>query len=156
MRRGRPPKPADLKLLTGNPGKRPVENTNAAVAVLEDLTPPEWLDGHGKAFWNHYAPILARLRLISELDGYLLAAASERWSVYLRASEEIKQSLTQQTDSNGNCARPEVAISKGALDSCRAILQEFGIGPASRTKVQALIPKKKDKFQEFMNRRAAS
>jgi phage terminase small subunit len=46
--------------------------------------------------------------------------------------------ITQTTEANGKVAKPEVAIAKQAFNAVRSIMQEFGIGPGSRTKVTAL------------------
>ena len=144
MKRGRKPKPTFSKLVEGNPGRRPLNHAEPNPQVLDNLKAPAWLDRFGKDFWNDFAPKLRRLRLLTELDARLLAAAAERWSVYIRASRKLKKTLTQVSRANGRHARPEVAISKQALDSVRAILAEFGIGPASRTRVKPVDEEQKD------------
>ncbi len=55
----------------------------------------------------------------------------------VRALAEMKE-ITQTTEANGKVAKPEVAIAKQAFNAVRSIMQEFGIGPGSRTKVTAL------------------
>jgi P27 family predicted phage terminase small subunit len=138
MRAGRPPKPTALKILAGNPGKRRLNDAEPEPVLLEDLTPPECLDTWGKQFWNDIAPRLQRIRVLSDLDAVLLEMAAERWSLYKRAVQALNENITEETKANGRVAKPEVAIAKGALDGCRAILQEFGIGPSSRTRVTKL------------------
>ncbi len=134
MKRGRKPKPTEFRLIEGNRGKRPLNHFEPKPVLLRDLRAPRWLDRFGKDFWNDHAPELVRLRLLSELDSALLATACERGRIYRRSSAALKRRLTQMTDANGRCALPEVAIAKSALDSVRAILAEFGIGPSSRTR----------------------
>jgi P27 family predicted phage terminase small subunit len=138
MKTGRPPKPTALKLLAGNPGNRHLNENEPNPVLLQNLTAPRSLDRVGKKFWNEYALKLQRVRVLSDLDACLLEMAAERWSLYKRATKELKKSITEETKANGRVPKPEVAIAKGALDGCRAILQEFGIGPSSRTRATKL------------------
>jgi P27 family predicted phage terminase small subunit len=147
LKRGRKPTPSYLKLIKGNPGKRPLNRVEPKPILLADLEPPPWLDREGREHWRYYAPRLQRLRILSELDRDLLAAASERWSVYIRSTRALRKSLVQITDSNGRVSRPEVAISKMAFDSWRAAMQEFGIGAASRSRVNT-VPESAEEHPE--------
>lgn len=61
--------------------------------AVGELEPPDWLDKIGREHWVYYAPILAGRRLLTEADVSLLAAASERWSVYRRAAALMKRSV---------------------------------------------------------------
>jgi P27 family predicted phage terminase small subunit len=105
--------------------------------LAKNLHPPIKLDEHAQKFWRTYSVKLRELRLLSELDLHLLAMAAQWWSIHVRALAEMKE-ITQITDANGKVAKPEVAIAKQAFNAVRSIMQEFGIGPGSRTKVTAL------------------
>jgi P27 family predicted phage terminase small subunit len=105
--------------------------------LAKNLHPPIQLDEHAQKFWRVYSVKLKELRLLSELDLHLLAMAAQWWSVHVRALAEMKE-ITQTTEANGKVAKPEVAIAKQAFNAVRSIMQEFGIGPGSRTKVTAL------------------
>lgn len=90
------------------------------------------------------------MRLLGELDAILLEMAAERWSLYKRATEELKDGITVVTLANGKIAKPEVGIAKTAFDGCRAILQEFGIGPSSRTRATKLPePAEDDQAEKY-------
>ena len=150
MRRGRPPKSSALKLLQGIPGRRPLKNNDPDPAELKNLRAPTWLDEIGRKFWRRHAPELARLGLLTILDHDLLAAASERWSVYRRGAEEQKSGLTQNSEANGRIAKPECAIAKQALQECRAIMADFGCSPSSRTRVTPLTRNKQSRLNKFL------
>jgi P27 family predicted phage terminase small subunit len=105
--------------------------------LAKNLHPPIKLDEHAQKFWRIYSVKLRELRLLSELDLHLLAMAAQWWSIHVRALAEMKE-ITQITDANGKVAKPELAIAKQAFNAVRSIMQEFGIGPGSRTKVTAL------------------
>src|SRR3970040_1699024 len=66
-RRGPPPKPERLKVLAGNPGKRPLKKTRSK---LDGKGPscPEWLSPEAKVEWRRLAPELVRRGLLTPLD----------------------------------------------------------------------------------------
>jgi len=47
-------------------------------------------------------------------------------------------------------ARPEVAMRARAFEQIRAMLQEFGFTPASRTRVHGKPPEETDPFEEWL------
>ncbi len=62
--RGRRPKPTALKLIAGNPGKRPL-NRNEPKPAHSVPTCPAHLSPTGKAEWKRLAHEMHRLRIIS-------------------------------------------------------------------------------------------
>ena len=54
------PMPTALKILTGNRGKRPL-NENEPKPKVKKLKPPEYLDKVAKKEWSRIAPILPDL-----------------------------------------------------------------------------------------------
>ena len=58
--RGRKPKPTAIKVLEGNPGKRPLNKFEPAP---EKKAPPcpEWLNGEAKAEWERLADKMLNL-----------------------------------------------------------------------------------------------
>jgi phage terminase small subunit len=71
--RGRKPTPTRLKVLTGNPGKRPL---NAAEHHPEPAVPdcPPELGPVARREWDRLVSELAPLRLLTHLDRAALAA----------------------------------------------------------------------------------
>jgi phage terminase small subunit len=65
--RGRRPKPTRLKLLTGNPGKRPFNDTEPRPEPVVPECPPE-LSELARREWDRLAPELAKLRIVTNLD----------------------------------------------------------------------------------------
>ena len=120
MRRGPAPKPNRLKILAGNPGRRPLNDDEPQPKLVTRLAAPVKLDSHGLKFWRYYATLLKRVRVLSEADIHALAAAAQWWSVYQRAMEGLKDGLTQITEANGEVAKPSVGIAKQAFSQCWA------------------------------------
>ena len=66
MRRGPKPKATVVKLITGNPGRRPLNDREAQPAV-EIPEPPSMLKGEALKEWERITPLLAEVGLISRL-----------------------------------------------------------------------------------------
>jgi phage terminase small subunit len=84
--------------------------------MIDGQEPPPWLDRIAQEHWLYFAPLLASQRLLSDIDLSLLAAASERWSVYRRASALLKRSVRSRKLTAGERLRlAEQAALKGAI-----------------------------------------
>jgi phage terminase small subunit len=66
MMRGKPPKPTVLKLITGNPGHRPINQNEPKPKA--GCTKPSFLDEAASAVWDEFAPELIRVGLLTEAD----------------------------------------------------------------------------------------
>jgi P27 family predicted phage terminase small subunit len=126
-----------IKRLQGTFRKDRQNPNEPKLEPLEVAPAPEWLDEYGRQCWEAHVPQLLNNRLLTSLGLFLFAAVCERWSTYRRATDELKTTLTHQTDSNGTCSKPQVAIAKQAFADFRQGLQEFGCTPATCGKVTA-------------------
>lgn len=72
---GRRPTPTNLKLVTGNPGKRKLNDQEPEPDLLSDLSPPEWLSEGARAVWDREAPEQRKNLLLTVLD----VTAFGRW-----------------------------------------------------------------------------
>jgi len=57
-----------LRLLKGNPGKRPARKPPEPARTEQCLEPPEHLTGYAREAWLRLAPELHRLNLLTVLD----------------------------------------------------------------------------------------
>ena len=65
--RGRKPKPTNLKVLEGNPGKRPLP-TNEVKPQKKAPRCPQWLEEDAKREWKRMGKILEQMGLLTEMD----------------------------------------------------------------------------------------
>lgn len=136
---GRKPKPTALKLVQGNPGRRPLNKKEPKPPAT--MPPkPKHLSGFASEAWDRIAPELHRAGLLSKIDGAgleLLVCAYDDW----RAANAlvVAEGLTYECETAGGGsmvrARPEVAMRSDAWRRVRAILAEFGLTPASRSRI---------------------
>jgi phage terminase small subunit len=88
--RGRKPKPTHLKLLEGNPGKRPI-NTREPKPEIRVPTCPAHLCPSAKAEWKRLAQQLVMLGVITELDRAVLAAYCQAYGRWVEAERKLKE-----------------------------------------------------------------
>lgn len=151
----RPPKPTALKLLEGNPGKRPINRSEPKPA---SKTPncPSWLDDVAKAEWKRVIKDLEGAGLITLIDRSALAAYCQAFSRWKHAEDIVKrEGLTMATESGYVMQHPAVGIANSALELMRKFMSEFGMTPASRSKIKLETPDKEDEVEEFLSRKRA-
>jgi phage terminase small subunit len=139
--------PATLHLLNGNPSKKPAAELEAAIEPEVELPePPEVLNDLARAVWYDLGADLKSLGLISKVYSpvfALLCAAKADW-LRLRAKLEAAYLAGGEGECAGYVARYDsgatqitglhVALNK-AEEKLLRYAQEFGLTPASRTKV---------------------
>lgn len=152
-RRGPPPDPTVIKIKKGNPGKRPL-NTKEPQPTIEAPECPDFLDETAKVEWKRIVPILIEHEVLSRMDLAALAAYCQSYSRWQAAEADLKDGSHYKSKGR---EYPKAAL-KISLDERRMMhkfLTEFGLTPASRTRVQIENEKPGDKFAAFRNSRPA-
>jgi P27 family predicted phage terminase small subunit len=137
--KGRKRKPTNLKILQGNPGRRPLPKDEPKPDI-EIPECPGHLNDRGRAEWEYITPLLYRLGLISHINRAALAAYCQ---VYARWEEaELMLAKTSLIIKNGPnvVANPLVRIVNQSLELMHKYLTEFGLTPASIGRVTAKQP----------------
>jgi P27 family predicted phage terminase small subunit len=155
MTQGRKPVPIELKILRGNPGKRPIAND----APRADGTIPEcpkYLKGEARREWKRITQELANLRVISAADRVsieLYCDAYARWR-YAREQIEDDSSMIMTTEKGYQIQSPWVSIANGAVAQMQKFLSEYGLTASSRAKVKVEKPQEEsltDKLKKAVN-----
>jgi P27 family predicted phage terminase small subunit len=142
---GPPRKPTALRIAQGNRSRRPLPvNEPRPPAVISD-DPPAHLSPGARRAWAYYAPILRQARVLTVAD---LKALSE-----MCECESTVESLRADVHKNGRNQivittvgeevekpRPVIAQLHAAERALKGWLQEFGLTPASRSKVSVPPP----------------
>lgn len=134
--RGRKPTPTSLRVLRGNPGKRPYNGDEPEPAVvLPD--PPSDLDATGLEEWHRTGDILQRLGVLTEADVPAFAAYCRAWARYLDAEKKCSaMGEVLKAPSGYPIVNPLRSISNKALTQCQQFWAEFGMMPSSRSRVR--------------------
>jgi P27 family predicted phage terminase small subunit len=149
--RGPAPKPSAIEKLEGNPGHRAI-NTREPMPAPGEPKMPAQLDAAARMEWRRLVPILQRMRVLTEADGLALANLCADVSLLMRAQESlaktglfIKNPKTEMVHQN-----PVLNLIRVTTDRVTRGLREFGLTPASRSKVQA-VEETKDDFLALLS-----
>ena len=160
-------KPSALKKIQGNPGKRRSNRREPKPPAGVPEMPAD-LKGAARVEWIRIAPILDKMGVLTRADGSALAAYCKLHALHLRAEAAIAKYgiVFAKVDEVGVSTlkkNPAVSIFESTSRLIRSFLQEFGLTPASRSKVAAsegrdLEPdvKAQDQLQDFLDRKPAS
>jgi P27 family predicted phage terminase small subunit len=147
-----PRKPTALKLISGTAQKCRM-NKNEPTPETEAPEIPGHLSGEAKAEWERIVPGLLDAGLLTRIDRAALAGYCVSWGRHVDAENEITAGGMTITTPNGMTqASPFIAISRQEREIMKKFLLEFGLTPASRSKVTA-TPKEKtaDPKQRFFD-----
>lgn len=143
-RRGPPPKPTKLKIAAGNPGKRPL-NKHEPQPVGRAPRMPSWLSKRAKTEWRRIVPELTTLGLLSRIDLAALAAYCQSYAELEEATRTLDKEgrvcalpiLDKQGVKIGEKLKshPAVQQQRDAARLVKQFISEFGLTPASRTRV---------------------
>lgn len=152
--RGPLPKPAALKALEGNPGKRSLNLAEGVNPRVEIPTAPKHLGPEARKEWKRITPLLEELGLISGLDRAALALycqAVGRLSELETAfngqvnrlveagsdySDAVYQASHAVTPSGYAQQSVLVQLIKSHREQVNRYLMHFGLSPAARGRVQ--------------------
>lgn len=136
---GRRPKPTHLKVVTGNPGKRKL-NDKEPTPAREIPSPPAHLTDWGKVAWGKLTMLLDGMGILTVADTLALERLCDIYADILHLRLTIAdegRTYTVQTDGGFLIkANPAVAMLADADRRFKSYLVEFGLTPAARTKVK--------------------
>jgi P27 family predicted phage terminase small subunit len=154
--RGRRPKPTRLKVLTGNPGKRPL-NTNEPrpEAAIPDC--PVELGAVAHREWDRLVGELSVLRILTNLDRAALAAYCGAYAMWAEATEAIQKYGTMVKSPSGYPGQsPYVSIANRQAEIMMRIASEFGFTPASRSRISTPSANERTLFDILENKPEAA
>ncbi|WP_084977908.1 phage terminase small subunit P27 family [Plesiomonas shigelloides] len=137
---GRRPKPTHLKVVTGNPGNRKL-NDQEPKPRREVPSPPEHLTDWGKMAWVKVSLLLDDMGVLTVADSLALERLCDIYADILQLRETIAiegRTYTTKTQMGDFLikANPAVAMLADADRRFKSYLVEFGLTPAARTKVK--------------------
>ena len=133
--RGRKPKPTALKVLEGNPGKRPL-NENEPKPRKRAPKCPAWLEVEAKKEWRRTAKQLEQLGILTEVDMAAFAGYCQAYARWKDAEEFItKHGTIVKTPSGYWQQVPQVSIAQTYLKIMNKFCEQFGLTPSSRSRI---------------------
>ncbi len=137
--RGPAPKPSALERGDGNPGKRRI-NTREPRPLETRPRMPQSLDANARKEWRRLLPILERMRVLTEADGIALANLCVDYSLLQEAQAALVKTglLTKNKKTEMIHQNPLIKVVAQTTDRVSRGLREFGLTPASRSRIQTV------------------
>lgn len=135
-----PPKPVELKALQGNPGRRPIHETEVVDVVFGAAVAPDGLGASGLSLW-HTVYEAGELWVSSRTDFHLVEQVCRQMD---RVAELRELWLADPADRSLNTTllETEKAVQSG--------LSLLGFTPADRTRLGLVSARAKSKLEEIM------
>lgn len=148
---GRKNTPTRLKALRGNPGKRPLnKNEPKPISKIQEL-PPDFLIEPAKEEWSRIYAEMKELGILTNLDSSVLAAYCTAYALWRQANEYIKEEgILVNAPSGYPMQAPYVAVLNKQVDIMVKLASEFGMTPASRTKIKTEKTQEDDPMEQIL------
>ena len=140
--KGRKPKPTTLKILQGNPGRRPLNKQEPK--PKGGVRCSAWLHEYGKREWRRLAPELLRLGLLTKADQTTFACYCQAVAEVQLALECINEMGRTYKAGEREKANPAVSHLKSFLQEARAFGALFGLSPSDRSRLDVRTPDDED------------
>jgi len=136
MKPGTKPKPTRLKVLSGNPGRRPL-NENEPEPELANLPePPEHFNGIALAEWARVTEQLMRTKALTKVDLAVLEAGVSAFArmrgAELALAKLGERGMVIQTSKGNWTNNPLIGVANKAASQMARIYAEFDMTPSSR------------------------
>ncbi|MDI2078260.1 phage terminase small subunit P27 family [Bradyrhizobium sp. Mp27] len=135
-----PPVPFPLKVLRGNPGKRPMRPEPQPEIAADVPEPPPFITGYAADEWWKTAPELHRLGLLSRVDVPAFAAYCHAYGQWRMAAESLARMQSNDPIMNAQivktkygdaAANPLVSIARKHASDVMRYAAEFGLTPVA-------------------------
>lgn len=149
-KQGAKPVPTALKILRGNPGRRPLP-ADEPCATLRLSPPPPELSDAAKREWRRTGRKLLAMGVMADIDAAQFAVYCQAYTQWLDATAKINKSGMLLRDGKGGYAvNPLVRVAHDLQAQYTRALAEFGMSPVSRTRVHAARKEDTDPFEAFI------
>jgi P27 family predicted phage terminase small subunit len=151
-RRGPVAQPASLKLLRGNPGRRKISKSEPVVP-LGTPEAPAFLSPTERQEWDRIVPLLMAAGLLTELDRAVVSLYCVAYARWLDAEAHLRQFGTVvRKVRGGQGPSPYLRVANTAYAQMRALANELGLSPASRSRLRVEKPEPLSEVERFKQR----
>jgi P27 family predicted phage terminase small subunit len=148
-KRGRRPKPTQLKILSGT-HRGPVKREPSAPVGVPPMPERLKVDQVALDKWLELSAILSGMGVLTTGDGEALATLCEVHSAEQSCLLALRAGgATIHTDLGGVKPNPAGSLYRSLVAMKASLLSEFGLTPSSRTKLATQVEVKKDDLEEF-------
>ncbi|QJF51099.1 phage terminase small subunit P27 family [Roseobacter ponti] len=142
--RGRKPKPTALKIVQGNPGRRPLNGREPKPPAAMP-TCPSHLSPTAKTEWKRLARVLNQIGLLTQIDRTVLAGYCQSYGRWVEAEKKLQETPTLlKTPAGYIQTSPWLTISNKQMELMVKYMAELGLTPSSRTRLAVNIPSEEE------------
>lgn len=132
---GRKPKPNRLRVIEGNPGKRPLRDDEPQYAAIDIPAPPPWLAPLATEKWHELAPQLAGTRVLTGVDLHNLEMFCQAYSRWRDAEDIVRRTGVVVETPFGPKKNPACTIINETGRQLASFGSLLGLDPSSRTRI---------------------
>lgn len=144
MKPGTKPKPTEMKRLAGNPGRRPLNDSEPKITGGLP-TCPAYLDKAARREFNRVLKAFGQTRLLTIADRGALAMMCQMYSRWITAEWSIAHDgLTIKTFVGNVIQNPAIGIANRCCELYMRAAVEFGMTPSSRSRLS--VPEKEEEL----------
>lgn len=132
---GRRPKPDEVKRLTGNPGKRPLNGSAPKPAVGLPIMPRGRLGHEGQRLWRELGPMLEKYGLITDVDGPSFEMLCAAYEMAVLAARQVREEGLTIGVGDKMRTNPVVKIQESSSKLYRQYAEQFGLTPSARSRI---------------------
>lgn len=150
--RGRKPTPTALKLIRGNPGKRPLNRDEPQPGPLRRSCPRELADTEARAEWRRtIAPAIDRGQ-VTAADRVMAIAHCELWATWRSQLADAARHahIIAAGPSNYPMPNPARMMANKTFALLKSVDAELGFTPASRSRVTTVKASAADQLDSFL------
>jgi P27 family predicted phage terminase small subunit len=155
MGKGRKAVPTALKKLAGNPGKRKYNDREPVVSVSKEVpSAPDFLDSVGKEEWARSGKLLHDAGVLTDVDLTAFGSYCQSYSDFIHAVDGLKKSghiIRDPENEKKFKINPWRRVLIESQANMKQLLSEFGMTPASRSKVKTEQTDPDEDFDAFLN-----
>lgn len=138
--RGRKPTPTRLKVLHGNPGKRPIRGDEPKPPGSLP-TCPAHLSPSAKAEWKRLARSLNKMGVLTQVDRAVMAAYCQSYGRWVEAERKLAETpVLLKTPAGYVQQSPWLTVSNKQLELMAKFMAELGLTPSSRSRLAIQVP----------------
>lgn len=148
------PTPTKLKVVRGTTRKDRANPAEPQPTGTVSTEPPDWLSEEARPWWERVRPLLVRMNVLTSADPVALGLLCDALAEYVAAREQVErdgrtyESISVRAGTMIR-AHPAVGIQADAWRRAKLMLTEFGLTPASRSKVTVADAGPADPLEEW-------
>jgi P27 family predicted phage terminase small subunit len=149
--RGRKPQPTVLKVIRGNPGRRPLNKSEPEHPGIDGACPDDLVDPVARAEWDRITPQLTQSGQVTMMDRSTLIGYCLKYAQWKALEDEArKHPFIVKSPSGYPIPNPALGMANKAFALMLKAAAELGITPSSRSRVSVGAPApQKSKWAEL-------